>query len=56
MTSSTAAREVEDGVAAFPIDQNEFKYLRDSIQLTKDAVDLAQTQYGDGIGAPVEIR
>ena len=43
-----AAREVEDGVAAFFGAQNEVKYLGDSVRAAKRAVKLAQIQYRDG--------
>ncbi len=44
----TAAREVEDGIAAFLGAQNEVNYLGDSVRAAERAVELAQIQYRDG--------
>ncbi len=43
-----AAREVENGAAAFMGAQGEVKYLKESVQAAERAVELAQIQYRDG--------
>ncbi|MCK5122366.1 MAG: efflux transporter outer membrane subunit [Methylococcales bacterium] len=47
-TVLTAAREVEDGAAAFLGAQGEVKYLKESVQAAKRAVELAEIQYREG--------
>jgi len=51
----TAAREVEDGVAAFLGAQSEVKYLKDSAWAAERAVELAQIQYRDGAVAYTRV-
>lgn len=43
-----AAREVEDGVAGFLGAQDEVKFLGESVEAARRAVELAQIQYRDG--------
>jgi len=47
-TVLTAAREVEDGAAAFLGAQGEVKYLKESVHAAKQAVELAEIQYREG--------
>jgi outer membrane protein TolC len=44
-----AAREVEDGLVSFLRAQEQVAYLADSVEASRRAVELAQTQYRDGI-------
>ena len=48
-TVLNAAREVEDGLVRFLRAREQVTYLTDSVEASKRAVELAQTQYRDGV-------
>ncbi len=48
-TVLNAAREVEDGLVSFRNAREQVQYLTDSVQAARRAVELAQTQYRDGV-------
>jgi NodT family efflux transporter outer membrane factor (OMF) lipoprotein len=48
-TVLNAAREVEDGLVSFRNSRERVGYLSDSVKAARRAVDLAQTQYKDGV-------